>query len=513
MPLKEGASDKTRSENIREMVKAGHDPDQAAAAAYRQQRESKRKKRKAEDGVALTDEDGHFILFDDDTQLVLDRGVVPSRDGYLKAHARIARVGVQTYRGYEVGLPDRERVTLYRPPEEVFSRDSMRSHANKPITLTHPRRMVDKTTWGKVAKGFSGNEVVRDGEFVRIPLMLTDSAAIDAYENGGARELSVGYVTDIAWEPGATPDGQPYDGVQRDIRTNHIALVPVARGGSNLTFGDAASMTCPNCGAATQPDAMTCPTCGYDIKPTPRSDEAITAKDGGNSGEEGVMPAVIKMFDGVPISFADETSAATMEREFRTLKVKLADDFGGKKAPPFGKKSDDDDDDTEAKRKKTMAEDALKDALKVKDGEIAVLKKQIQDAGTVEARAEALAEQRIALLDAAKPLLPQGYKDAGKSLADIRRDAVSTGFTAAEIKDWDDSQFIGAFAAMTKTAVKSGAAVLADGMTAGMRMTAGATAGGPMTLADAEKDAAKAHDEYVKRLQDGYKQPFAVVRN
>lgn len=46
MPLKRGSSDATRSENIREMIRAGHPRDQAAAAAYRQQRESGRRGRK-----------------------------------------------------------------------------------------------------------------------------------------------------------------------------------------------------------------------------------------------------------------------------------------------------------------------------------------------------------------------------------------------------------------------------------------------------------------------------------
>jgi len=43
MPLKKGTSDKTRSANIAEMVKAGHPQKQAVAAAYRQQRQAKAK--------------------------------------------------------------------------------------------------------------------------------------------------------------------------------------------------------------------------------------------------------------------------------------------------------------------------------------------------------------------------------------------------------------------------------------------------------------------------------------
>ena len=46
MPLKRGASKKTRDDNVEEMIKAGHPPKQAVAAAYDKQRESKRKGKK-----------------------------------------------------------------------------------------------------------------------------------------------------------------------------------------------------------------------------------------------------------------------------------------------------------------------------------------------------------------------------------------------------------------------------------------------------------------------------------
>jgi len=46
MPLKKGASNKTRDQNIREMIKAGRPRDQAVAAGYRQQRQSRGKQRR-----------------------------------------------------------------------------------------------------------------------------------------------------------------------------------------------------------------------------------------------------------------------------------------------------------------------------------------------------------------------------------------------------------------------------------------------------------------------------------
>lgn len=46
MPLKHGTSKKTREENIAELIRAGHPPDQAAAIAYSEQRKAQRKGKK-----------------------------------------------------------------------------------------------------------------------------------------------------------------------------------------------------------------------------------------------------------------------------------------------------------------------------------------------------------------------------------------------------------------------------------------------------------------------------------
>ncbi len=159
-------------------------------------------------------------------------------DGYLTAFAKVARTGIQIYKGRELGRPDLDEVRVYRSPEEVFAPDAMRSFAHRPITLKHPPVPVTARNWKRHAGGQTGGEVVRDGDFVKVPLVLMDQRLIDAYERDGVRELSMGYSTDIQWRQGVTDAGEPYDAVQTAIRGNHLAVVPLARGGDQLRLGD-----------------------------------------------------------------------------------------------------------------------------------------------------------------------------------------------------------------------------------------------------------------------------------
>jgi hypothetical protein len=111
------------------------------------------------------------------------------------------------------------------------------------MTLDHPPVLVDANNWKEYARGQTGDEVLRDGDFVRVPLMLLDKAAITDWD-AGKRELSMGYTMTLDATPGTTPDGQDYDAVQRDLRMNHLALVARARGGSQLKLGDATTEDC-----------------------------------------------------------------------------------------------------------------------------------------------------------------------------------------------------------------------------------------------------------------------------
>lgn len=160
-----------------------------------------------------------------------------TKDGYVVADVRVARTGIQEYMGAEIGRPDLSVVRVYRPPQEVFAKDSLQSYAHKPVTNDHPSQMVTADTWKRAAIGQIGEDVVRDGEYVRVPLVMMDGEAIRAWEDG-KRELSMGYTAEIIFDSGETPEGEQYDAVQTNLRMNHVALVGRARGGNNLRIGD-----------------------------------------------------------------------------------------------------------------------------------------------------------------------------------------------------------------------------------------------------------------------------------
>lgn len=167
-------------------------------------------------------------------------------DGYLTASVRVARTGVQYYAGYEIdpdnkhGLRDRARVGVYRPESEVFSKDSLATLAHRPVTVDHPPVVVDASNWKTYAVGQIGDEVARDGDFIRVPMTLMDSTAI-ATVNGGKRELSAGYMCELDFADGVTDAGEPFAATQRGIKFNHLSVVTAARAGSQARIGDAAT--------------------------------------------------------------------------------------------------------------------------------------------------------------------------------------------------------------------------------------------------------------------------------
>jgi uncharacterized protein len=186
----------------------------------------------------------HLMDFTD--RLTVDAAATRiTRDGYLATTVKAARTGVQQYRGSEVdpqnehGMRDQAVVNAYRPPEEVFSSDALASFAHRPVTVDHPPEAVTSKNWRDFSVGQTGGEIRKDDNFVYVPLVLMDQAAIDAV-SAGKREISQGYTCDLDWTEGTTQDGLAFQVVQRNIRANHTAIVGLARGGPELRIGDSA---------------------------------------------------------------------------------------------------------------------------------------------------------------------------------------------------------------------------------------------------------------------------------
>ncbi len=338
-------------------------------------------------------------------------GVRKTRDGYLVADVRIARCGnIQTYGGSELGKPDMATVRVYRPEGTVFDTAAMASFAHRPVTVNHPSRMVDAENWRVHAVGMTGGEVARDGEFIRVPLVLMDAAAIEEVE-AGTREVSCGYACDIAWEPGKTPDGQDYDAMVTRIVGNHLAIVPKGRAGSECRIGDRTEDPTPKekpttRNVATQERSssmadsdMTVVVDGLTITVPHQGFQVITKlqKQVGDAAVA-VSDAEQRLRDALA---AHSAALAAKDGEIAALQAGHANALQAK--------------DGELAVLKATHETALS----AKDGEIAVLQAQVSDEA-LEARAAA----RAALVAQARSFLGDGYDPKGKADAEIRKDVV-----------------------------------------------------------------------------------------
>ena len=290
-------------------------------------------------------------------------------DGYLVAEIRCARTGIQHYTGAEVGKPEIPVVNVYRDAAEVFDKKSLATFAGKPVTNDHPTVPVTSENWKDVAVGSIGNEIARDGEFVKVPVMLMDAATIDAV-NHGKREVSMGYSMDLVFEDGVAPCGTPYQAKQTNLRMNHLAVVARGRAGHECRVGDAANQ--------------------WGVSPV-----QANVKDDNNMADKLKTMTI----DGIPVEVND-TAAAVITKLQSDLKTAL--------------------DGAIAKQgEHQTAIDAANAELGKKDVEIAELKKSAVDGAAL----DKLVADRTALVAKAATIA----KDAdftGMSDADIMRAAV-----------------------------------------------------------------------------------------
>lgn len=181
------------------------------------------------------------IFFANDKVSLSSRTI--TAEGYLVAPGVLARTGIQEYRAFELGIKDGDpmrMIKLYRPDNEVFDAASMATFDGCPVTIDHPKDGVTKENWAQLTKG-EVKGIKREGDHMIGTLTIKSKDAINALEKG-KRELSNGYTFTLDMRSGVTPSGEKYDGVQRNIRGNHVALVDAARCGSACRVSDSLTM-------------------------------------------------------------------------------------------------------------------------------------------------------------------------------------------------------------------------------------------------------------------------------
>lgn len=334
------------------------------------------------------------------TDAVVVAGTRRRDDGYLVADARIARTGVQLYAGHEVGRPELDVVRVYRPGEEVFAEDTLRSAAHRPVTNDHPPESVTSKNWKRYSVGQTGDEVTGEGIYIRVPLMVSDESAIRDIE-AGKRELSAGYTCRLEWADGITPGGEPYDAIQRDIRLNHVAIVARGRAGSEVRIGDGAAP--------------------WGASPlTPAADER----------KPPMAELRTVMVDGLSVSVTDQGAQAI---------EKLTNDRAA------------------ARKALADAEVAHAEALKAKDAELAkkdaeidALKAKVLDDKAIDARVAARADLIAKARQIAKDVKIEGLSDA-----DIRKAVVIAKLGDAAVKDKPEAYIDARFDILVEEATKT----------------------------------------------------------
>lgn len=146
--------------------------------------------------------------------------------GGIRVPARVARAGVQEY-----VMPNGQVLREYRPADEVFHVDALDSLRAAPVIELHEPKGIWPDNWSQKAVGFASDqdpkrETLDGQEWVASDLIINRADMIRKIDDRKLSECSLGYSCDRKYESGISPDGEPYDVVQTNIRINHVGIGP-----------------------------------------------------------------------------------------------------------------------------------------------------------------------------------------------------------------------------------------------------------------------------------------------
>jgi hypothetical protein len=285
-------------------------------------------------------------------------------------------------------------IDLYRPAEEVFAQQTILSAEGKPFTDGHPPEFVTPDNFRKYARGHvqhvhKGDAALDSGDWpLEGDIVISDAETISKVD-GGTREISLGYIYDIA------RSGEKI--LQVGFIINHAALVPQGRAGSEARI--------------------------YDSAPAAELDEATLRQVEAAAWEPGSAPEIKKP---VPITTVKEkvkVSNRLMDLIGRGLKALAADEKTtpeelAEAAASAHKAKTRDEESEEEKKKREGAEDSRKradDAKRMKDeAESESKEKEKKDKEATDKKAKDAAESEAA---------EKKRKDDEKTAEDAKRGA------------------------------------------------------------------------------------------
>ena len=375
-------------------------------------------------------------------------------EGYLRAWATIARTGIQNY----VNADGSMRIE-YRPEDEVSRPESLASFAGKVITDEHPNELLDSDNTAKYQKGFTGTEIVYDNGFVKAVMTITDKSLVQKVMRGDVKEVSAGYRVEFDATPGIAPTGDRYDGIQRNINGNHIAVVRRGRAGPDVKLHldrfDAAN---PSLISTTEDTPMTAQV-NFDGVSFEVSDAIATAiakeREDGKAGYADMK----KKYDALM------SEASKMKEEMDAMEKEM--------------------------KGKMDAAEGRADAL---HQELETVKVELDSAKQV--NIDSLVDERLALIDKARTNLDSAYEFAGKSAREIMEATIKqVRGDALDLSERSDDYVLAMFDTISEGRADASAGVEQ------LRKTVASLA-----------TPVSAPSSYLERLQNAWKSPLAVSK-
>lgn len=147
----------------------------------------------------------------------LDTGEIQSYretpEGFLDLYCTFSKVGDLKYQ-----YVDGSEITETLTADELFNSDSLATITGKPITLNHPPDWVTAENAKEYSRGATGTRVITKEDTAQVVASIHDKELIELIKNKKARQVSVGYTTDVVKKD----DGKFY---QTARKYNHLAVL------------------------------------------------------------------------------------------------------------------------------------------------------------------------------------------------------------------------------------------------------------------------------------------------